>query len=86
MYEAVELTGKMIEKGRRSCRLGKGLWRSVQGGVVRSFADAWCLMPYTESHKAMYTRQVIEARVRLNGEKLEWFEVKQGVRQGCALP
>ena len=33
--------------------------------------------------KVMY--QVSEACVRVNGEISEWFEVKQGARQGCPM-
>ena len=31
------------------------------------------------------TYQLSEACVRVNGEMSEWFEVKQGVRQGCPM-
>ena len=33
--------------------------------------------------KVMY--QVSEACVKVDGEMAEWFEVKQGVRQGCPM-
>ena len=82
-----QLTEKMIEKGKKMyavfvdlekaydkvCR--EELWEAlrrygVSGGLLSVI-------------KSMY--QASEACVRVDGEMSEWFEVKQGVRQGCPL-
>ena len=82
-----QLAEKMIEKDKRMyavlvdlekaydkvCR--EELWETLQrygvsGGLLRAI-------------KSLY--QASEACVRVDGEVSEWFEVKQGVRQGCPL-
>ena len=82
-----QLTEKMIEKGKKLCAVlvdlekaydkvcREELWEAlrrygVSGGLLRVI-------------KSMY--QASEACVRVDGEMSEWFEVKQGVRQGCPL-
>jgi len=83
-----QLAEKMIEKDKRMdsgfvdleklmieyvCR--EELWKALQkygvsGGLLRAINSL-----YWEC----------EACVRVDGEESEWFEVKQGVRQGCPL-
>ena len=46
-------------------------------------AEVSCVRWSMESDKVKY--QASEACVRVDGEVSEWFEVKQGVRQGCPL-
>ena len=82
-----QLTEKMIKMGKKLCAVfvdlekaydkvcREELWESlrrygVSGGLLKMI-------------KSMY--QASEACVRVDGEVSEWFEVKQGVRQGCPL-
>ena len=82
-----QLTEKMIEKGKKLCAVFVDLEKAYDKACREELLEA--LRRYGVSGgllrviRSMY--QACEASVRVDGEVSEWFEVKQGVRQGCPL-